>query len=193
MKKRQTKRIILLTCLITAAVICFLALRTYQTRAAAQANGAIPVVNYEAKQVQSIAMQTQNDGNLHLYRDGEDVRLEGYAKTVDGSIGRAFIAMFSRITAQQEVARNPEDLEQYGLAPPQLVAEVTLEGGEKYTVSVGGVSVDGKMRYIMVDGAGGEAGVVYTAKQDAFSFVGKEAETLTRQFKGVEEDQFVVK
>lgn len=189
--KKLTRTIIILACLI--AVVCAWIVFLKIAPGKEPETTAAILTNYDKNEVESIALDTKNDGRLLVYKQGEDWMLEGYDEPINSSIGDTFAAMFARITGVREAADGNADRTEFGLAPAQLTAEVALKDGSTYKVEIGNLSPDFKYRYLTVEGAGNDGQLIYLAAQEAFSFVGDEKATLLRTFERPEENPMVVK
>ncbi len=86
-------------------------------------------------------------------KSGEDIwTIEGYESVKESlwvqSSFESLVKSLTGMTARSVVEENPSDIEQYGLVSPTATARVNYEGGESFTIYVGGNVMSGSANYV---------------------------------------------
>ncbi len=113
-------------------------------------------------EIESIYIENPNGSftvKKAVNKSGEDIwTIEGYENVKESlwvqSSFESLVDSLTEMTARSVVEEKPSDIGQYGLDAPTAKAQVNYEGGESFTLLVGGNVVSGSANYIMTSDSG---------------------------------------
>ena len=170
--KKQAKKLIILAVLLVCAVGLYFG-ATYlaqkeEEESAALAEETITAASFEQESVNAVNW-TNSNGTFGIYKVTEDDSsqwkyLTDKALPLDQSIPSQLLSACQSITAINEVAENPEDLDQYGLTSDAITVTFEMEDGSVNTYYFGSSSHDDGIYF-----KSSSSSMVYTVSFDSLS------------------------
>ncbi len=130
----------------------YLALRSRPQPAKAAESPSPVLSSFEPAKLVKIVL-ARPDGTLVAEKKGKEWRLNTPTPVVlDPSAMDDLVSSFADLKADQVIAENPSDLASFGLKPPRVVAEGTLDDGSVKTFWLGDKTPSGTAYYLQVKG-----------------------------------------
>ncbi len=100
--------------------------------------------------IEKIVLSDRPEGTLTLARSGKDWTVNGRKYALDSSNLDDLLYSFSALYAERVIQDKPTDLAQYGLQPPQAVAQATFSDGSVHTLLLGNKTPANNTYYLQV-------------------------------------------
>lgn len=113
----------------------------------------VVLADYEIEDVTEFSVK-QNGTTLHLLeKDGAFLLSGEEAFPMDETQAELMIGAVAQLTAERIVDETPEDVEQYGLIEPEIIANLQLKDGTSFTLYLGDELLAGNSRYAKLEGS----------------------------------------
>ncbi len=97
-----------------------------------------------------IVLSDRKEGTMTLVKNGTSWTVDGKSYPLDSSNLDDLLYSFSALFAERVIADKPTDLGEYGLAPPQAVAQATFADGSVHTLYLGSITPTNNTYYLQV-------------------------------------------